>query len=94
MSEEIVEISCERPHEALGLIEPLTGIRQVSLFGRGLHIVTDQADRVIPLVGETLAAAGCSASPPELITPSLEDVFVSLIEARDRRELTDRETAP
>jgi ABC-2 type transport system ATP-binding protein len=94
MTEEIVEISCEHPHEAMELIEPLAGVRQVSLFGRGLHIVTDQADRVMPLVRETLATAGCTASAPEIITPSLEDVFVSLIEARDRQEPADRGTTP
>lgn len=94
MTEEILELSCERPHETLELIEPLAGVRQVSLFGRGLHIVANQSELVIPLVREALAAAGVIASVPEKITPSLEDVFVSLIEARDRRESADMETGP
>jgi ABC-2 type transport system ATP-binding protein len=91
MTEEIVEVLCERPQDAMELIEELPGIRHAALFGRGLHVVTERAAEAIPIITAKLATAGVKATPPEQIVPSLEDVFVSLIEARDREEAPQRE---
>jgi len=93
MDEEIVELSCDRPQDALEIIEALPGVRHVALFGRGVHAVVEQADRAIPLIVDRLTQAGFPALRPEQIVPSLEDVFVSLIEARDRAEEPQREFA-
>ena len=41
-------------------------------------------------VREVLTAAGLDAATLEPITPSLEDVFVALIEERDRSEVAAR----
>jgi drug efflux transport system ATP-binding protein len=93
MDEEIVEIVCDRPQEAMGLIEAVPLVRHAALFGRGLHIVVERASVAIPAIAEKLAAAGYEGVRPEQIVPSLEDVFVSLIEARDRAEAPQREFA-
>jgi ABC-2 type transport system ATP-binding protein len=55
------------------------------LFGRGLHVVTEHAGQLMPTLAAALAAAGLASGRMERIVPSLEDVFVSLIEARDRQ---------
>jgi ABC-2 type transport system ATP-binding protein len=91
MNEEIVEIVCDRPQEAMGLIEAVPLVRHAALFGRGLHVVVERASAAIPAIAEKLAAAGYEGVRPEQIVPSLEDVFVSLIEARDRAEAPQRE---
>jgi drug efflux transport system ATP-binding protein len=91
MGEEIVELFCERPQDAMEIVEALPGVRHAALFGRGLHVVVERADQAIPAIAERLAAAGFQAPLPERIVPSLEDVFVSLIEARDRQEEPQRE---
>jgi ABC-2 type transport system ATP-binding protein len=91
MREEVVEAACDRPNEALGYIEALPGIRYASLFGRGLHVVTENAAQAIPAMEEALSARGIHVSRIGKITPSLEDVFVSLIEARDREQAPQRE---
>jgi ABC-2 type transport system ATP-binding protein len=91
MPEEIVEVLCERPQEVMELMEELPGVRHATLFGRGLHVVVEQAAAAIPVIAAKLAATGHRASHPEKIAPSLEDVFVSLIEARDRQEAGQRE---
>ncbi len=91
MAEEIVEVSCERPQDAMGIIEELPGIRHAALFGRGLHVVVERSGEAIPAIADKLAAAGYHAARPEKIVPSLEDVFVSLIEARDRQETRQRD---
>jgi ABC-2 type transport system ATP-binding protein len=91
MTEEIVEVFCDRPQDAMGLIEEVPGVRHAALFGRGLHIVVKRADEAIPAITARLSAEGIRTAPPERIVPSLEDVFVSLIEARDREESPQRE---
>lgn len=86
MEEEIVELLCDRPQDAMETIEAIPGIRHAALFGRSLHVVAQGVEATIPVMGQVLAAAGFTVSGMERITPSLEDVFVSLIEARDRQE--------
>ncbi len=91
MGEEIVEVLCDRPQDAMGPIEELPGVRHAALFGRGLHVVVESAAEGIPSIAGKLTEAGFRHTEPEKIAPSLEDVFVSLIEARDRQEEKQRE---
>ncbi len=91
MREEVVEAVCDRPSEAMGHIEALPGIKHAALFGRGLHVVVENAARAIPVIEEKLSAGGIRVSRIGRIAPSLEDVFVSLIEARDREQAPQRE---
>ncbi|HEX5773640.1 MAG TPA: ABC transporter ATP-binding protein, partial [Geomobilimonas sp.] len=93
MTEEIVEVFCDRPQDAMGLIEELPGVRHAALFGRRLHVVVERAAKAIPAIEKKLADAGYPEAELERILPSLEDVFVSLIEARDRQEAPQVEFA-
>lgn len=86
MREQILEVQCERPQDALGMLEGAAGIKEAALFGKGLHIVTNQAETATASVRDTLAKNHLPLLRVEKIAPSLEDVFVSLIEERDRRE--------
>jgi ABC-2 type transport system ATP-binding protein len=85
MEEVVVEVLCDRPQDAMETIEATPGIRHAALFGRTLHVVVQQADEAMLLMGRALADAGFTVEGMERIVPSLEDVFVSLIEARDRQ---------
>ena len=91
MTEEIVELFCRQPQDALALVEAVPGVRHAALFGRGVHVVVERADAAMQLIRERLADAGHGEIRTERITPSLEDVFVSLIEERDRLEEPHRE---
>jgi ABC-2 type transport system ATP-binding protein len=91
MKEEIVEVTCNRPQDAMELVETLPGVRHAALFGRGLHLVVDRAEEAIPAISAALAASGYSDVTPERIVASLEDVFVSLIEEHDRLEAPQQE---
>jgi ABC-2 type transport system ATP-binding protein len=77
---EIVELGCELPFEVLGRVESLPGVRHAALFGAGLHLTVDSAREAIPLLKEALAGLPVQL---ERIPPSLEDLFVSFMEARD-----------
>jgi ABC-2 type transport system ATP-binding protein len=87
MRQEVVEVACERPQDALEIVEALPQADEAALFGRGLHVAAKgRADDLIPELRKALEAGGIACAGAEKVTPSLEDVFVSLIEAKDRSE--------
>jgi ABC-2 type transport system ATP-binding protein len=93
MAEEVLEVVCDRPQEAMGEIEAVPAVREVALFGRAIHVVTEDSARAKGLIETQLSEKGFRVGSIEKITPSLEDVFVSLIEARDRTERPQAEVA-
>mgnify|MGYP000889829962 CR=1 FL=1 len=88
MREEVVEVLCERPQDAMDAVAAVEGVREVALYGAGLHAVVASAARAVPAVRARLSGLGFEPRRVERITPSLEDVFVSLIEAHDRERKT------
>jgi ABC-2 type transport system ATP-binding protein len=91
MREDVLDVLCERPQDALGEIEGAAGVKEVALFGRGLHVVAEDGDATADTVRSLLRQLGYQVERVERIVPSLEDVFVSLIEARDRAEQPQQE---
>jgi drug efflux transport system ATP-binding protein len=91
MKEEIVEVLCADPQEVMDGIEALPGIRHAALFGTGLHVVAEDSGRAVPAIRGFLTEKQVRVDSVEKIVPSLEDVFVSLIEAHDRAEAPQRE---
>lgn len=86
MKEEVLEIRSERPQDAIGLLEGVPGVHGAALFGKGIHAVVDRAEESLPVLRAALETGGFAVGRVEKIVPSLEDVFVSLVEARDRQE--------
>ena len=56
------------------------GVSQVLLVGDGVHAVVDDADARIPQLREAIRVAGVSISDVAVAVPSIEDVFVALLE--------------
>jgi len=90
MQEKILEVLCETPQAALEEVATLPEVKEAALFGKGLHVVTDQEEKASAAIRRLLTEKGYQFTSIEKIVPSLEDVFVSLIETRDR---ADREQA-
>lgn len=86
MSEAVLEVKSEQPHEAMVSITQLPDVKEVSLFGNRLHVVTESPENVRQSILASLPAQGYPVASIERITPSMEDVFVSLIERKDRDE--------
>lgn len=84
MPEAVLEIDGERPNDAMRVIERLAEVKEVALFGKGLHAVAADPAAAERAIKAALAGNGLKWTRIERITPTLEDVFVSLIEARDR----------
>jgi len=91
MKEDVLEVFCERPQDAMDEIIKIEGIKEVALFGKGLHIVTEDSETAIIAIKKLLDEENYCVEHIEKIIPSLEDVFVSLIEARDRAEQPQKE---
>jgi len=91
MTDQVVAVACDRIHEALTVVAEVAGVRDAVLFGRDIHLMTEDAELISTPLRQALEAVGFKVESLERITPSLEDVFVSLIEARDRAEGVQRE---
>jgi ABC-2 type transport system ATP-binding protein len=73
-----------RTDDAPGAVEALVGapgVIDAGMFGRVLHVTVENANVGRTVVTETLAAVGRSVVGIQLVDPSLEDVFVSLVRA-------------
>ena len=51
----------------------------MALYGAQIHIVAQDAAQAQQQIAEVLHAGGVKFDPPEVILPSLEDVFLSAI---------------
>jgi ABC-2 type transport system ATP-binding protein len=65
-------------------LEGKTGLLDIAVFGGGLHVKVENDAAAIPVIRGALEQAGIKVTRLEAITPSMEDVFVSLIEAREK----------
>lgn len=83
--EDILEIRVERPFEALERLEGSGLAQEAALFGDALHAVVGDAATATAALGGFLAKQGFAVQAIRQVTPSLEDVFVSLIELDDRQ---------
>ncbi len=86
MPEDVLEVRCSKPHEAMDLIGEIPDVKETALFGNRLHVVTDSPEKVMKAIMTILPDQGYEVKNIESIVPSMEDVFVSLIENRDRAE--------
>jgi len=91
MADQVLSVTCDRSHEALGVAAAVQGVRDAALFGRDIHLMTEDAEALASPLRLALTEAGFRVDVVERITPSLEDVFVSLIEARDRADGAQKE---
>jgi ABC-2 type transport system ATP-binding protein len=81
----LLNLNSADPLETMRAIEGLPGVLDVAIFGRGLHVMVDDIDVTSARVRETLAGKNIAVENLERITPSMEDVFVALIEAEERK---------
>jgi ABC-2 type transport system ATP-binding protein len=78
MKRAVLEIETDRPVEALAILSE-AGI-DAALFGSAIHATVDDAGAAEARIRGLLKAARFAAGRFETVRPSLEDVFVSLIE--------------
>ena len=79
----LLEVRADPLMQALAAAAGAPGVREVAVFGSGLHVVVAAAAAAGPLRA-ALEAAGVRVAGIAPIRPTLEDVFVSLVERADR----------
>jgi len=78
MKREVLEIETDSVVEAMDVLEQ--NHIEAAVFGSLLHVTVEQADQAIPLIVQKLEASRIRVKRIDKAIPSLEDVFVTLIE--------------
>ncbi len=79
MTEPLLELRTPEPARAVEVLRGRPGVLEASMFGRRVHLVVAEATRSRDMVQGLLAEAGVTLEGLEVVTPSLEDVFVALV---------------
>jgi len=78
MKREVLEIETDSVVEAMDVLEK--NHIEAAVFGSLLHVTVEQADQAIPLIVQKLEESRIRVKRIDKAIPSLEDVFVTLIE--------------
>ncbi|MFH1114515.1 MAG: ABC transporter ATP-binding protein [Pseudomonadota bacterium] len=78
MTESVIEVECDDLMRAAGLFESEPLFTETAIFGNRLHVVTPDPEAAMERAVQCLEGAGISAVHTQIITASLEDVFVTL----------------
>jgi ABC-2 type transport system ATP-binding protein len=82
----LLRLDTPAPLDAMRAIEHESAVLEVAVFGSGLHVVVDDVEDAMATIRRRLSEASIRISRLEPIEPSLEDVFVALIEAEERKK--------
>jgi len=74
----LLELACDRPMDALALLQGLPGVREAVLYGSVLHVIADPPLSADDLV-TALAQAGIMVESVRPVAPTLEDIFIALL---------------
>ncbi len=82
----LLALDCSDVIAALHALEQEPAVLDAAVFGSGLHLAVRDRDAAVPAVRSRLEQAGLQADRLEPIEPSMEDVFVALIEREEAKE--------
>jgi ABC-2 type transport system ATP-binding protein len=81
----LLHLDTPAPLETMRALENVPGIGEVAVFGGGLHVGVDDLESGMAIIRTRLAENKIEIRRLEKILPSLEDVFVALIEAEEKK---------
>jgi len=76
----IVEVRTPSPMEALRALDDLPSVEKTSLFGTALHVWLRHGERDTAPLRQRFAERGLETESIEIVQPSLEDVFMDVVE--------------
>jgi ABC-2 type transport system ATP-binding protein len=79
MQGQVLQVDCERPEEAVGILRRIDGLEDVALYGAQIHAVATEAQEVTPRIASRLAENSIGVQDIRVVEPSLEDVFTSIV---------------
>jgi ABC-2 type transport system ATP-binding protein len=81
----IVEIHAGDPVAVMEALEQLPNVEKTSLFGTAVHAVLRENNTDAAAIGSALTAAGHHIHSTSAVSPSLEDVFLDVVEQMAER---------
>jgi ABC-2 type transport system ATP-binding protein len=84
-SHHILQLDSSDPLGTMRALEGMAGVHDVAVFGGGLHVTVDDPAQAGARIREMLVTKGIGLKRLEQIQPSMEDVFVAMIEAEERQ---------
>lgn len=84
MKNDVIQILAPQAEEWIDRISSVKGVKEAALFGSAIHVVTPDCCSATPLIKDMMKKEGCEDCKIRKIKPTLEDVFVSLIEDYDK----------
>ena len=78
----ILEVACSRVVEGMEAIQAMPWATEVSVFGNLIHVMVQEQAEAEPLIARTLEEIGIRLEHIQRITPTLEDVFLFLLEKK------------
>ena len=80
----ILEVQSNRPVDAMAALERLPDVEKTSIFGTSVHAVLRHAGVTPDQVRDALHGHGIPVQALGYVTPSLEDVFLDVVERTER----------
>ena len=77
MQGQVLEIDCRPPEAAISLLREMNLFDEVSLYGALIHVVAEGVIEHRARVEQALTEAGVKVRALQIISPSLEDVFIA-----------------
>jgi ABC-2 type transport system ATP-binding protein len=79
MHREVLEIVCQPVREAFKILKGIPGLAEVQAFGDRLNVIVDRASAPTENLTRKLTGLGIKISGVRSVSPSLENVFISLL---------------
>ena len=77
----IVEVQAANPVETMRLLDRMPEVEKTSVFGTSVHaVLKDDPRSATPVLKNRLEAAGVAVTSIAAVQPSLEDVFLEVVE--------------
>jgi len=81
----VLELRAARPVDTMRELDGMPEVEKSSLFGTAVHAVLRPGHPAPEALGRELAARGLDVLSIETVQPSLEDVFLDVVEKAERR---------
>jgi ABC-2 type transport system ATP-binding protein len=81
----LMDLDSADPLESMKALEGVDGISDVAVFGGALHVTVDDPATAASRIRQALDARGIAIRHLKPIQPSMEDVFVAMIEQEERK---------
>ncbi|KPJ96295.1 MAG: multidrug ABC transporter ATP-binding protein [Gemmatimonas sp. SG8_17] len=79
MIEPLLQLNTDNAPAAVTVLRETPGVVAAAMFGRVVHVTVADESEALGMIPRVLDTAGLTCAGLERITPSLEDVFVSLV---------------